>query len=330
MAICFSSRMPVLVALLVLGGTSWGTAQETSTPRFAPIQETGVRLSTVQEMIDAVLTPQKPPETSWIPAVDPNSGSKSRGIAGNVYPKASPSIVIVRTSKGHGTGSIIDSSGLVLTNHHVIEDAELDPRSGVRIVTIHYGKLGADGAMRLVDKGLRGMVLKSDKSKDLALVKILDKPEGLSKFPYIKIASNPPTPGMDVVSIGHPASALLWTARSCEISGVGDWPKDHMNATMARLMASGTDKAKIEEQINSQPQRKIAMTTCGINPGDSGGPLLNAQGELVAVTFATPRGEGDHVSWDKFGLHIHLEEVKRFLRDIPSKPELPEIGRAHV
>lgn len=51
------------------------------------------------------------------------------------------------------------------------------------------------------------------------------------------------------------------------------------------------------------------VAACGINPGDSGGPLLDDKGELVAVTFAIPKGGTDQgISLDNFAYHVHLEE----------------------
>lgn len=264
------------------------------------------------------------PAMAWKPQAAPVV--KERGAAKTVYPTAAPAVVVVRTLDGHGTGWIVDASGIVVTNHHVIADAKRDPVSGGRIAHIHVGTIGPDGVMKLSPKAYDALVLKADPDKDLAMLRIFTAPKG-TKFPALKLAATAPGPGTDTVSIGHPAAGLLWTSRSCEVSGHGTWPEDAIDIAMSRLAASGTDKRELEEALKQMKRRRITLTTCGINPGDSGGPVMNAKGELVAVTFAIPKGGTDKgISLDKFAYHVHLDEVKAFLKVVPTTPEVHAPG----
>jgi hypothetical protein len=60
------------------------------------------------------------------------------------------------------------------------------------------------------------------------------------------------------------------------------------------------------------------LTSAGANPGDSGGPVLDGKGDLIGVTYAVPAD----ASRAKFTYHVHLDEVRAFIKDIPSAPML--------
>ena len=89
----------------------------------------------------------------------------------------------------------------------------------------------------------------------------------------------------------------------------------------ARLTASQEEAALIAKLLQSQPERKVVVSNCAINPGDSGGPLLNADGKVVGVTYATPLNEENSRSTlDKFAYHIHLDELRKFIAERPAQP----------
>lgn len=252
----------------------------------------------------------------WKPLVNEE---KTRGPAAELYPRVAPAVVIVRTDKGHGTGAIIDPAGWIVTNHHVIADAAVDGETGAQKVTIHLGRLDGD-SMRLLPEGVPGLVYKSSEEKDLALVKLTRMPPGVTKLPYLELAKKVPAPGSDCVAIGHPASGLLWTVRGGEISGVGDWPREMTDLAAAALGASVREREQLAKLLAEARQRKVVLSTCGINFGDSGGPLVNSRGELIAVTFAMPKQENRGTA--KFSYHVHLDEVAAFVAERPKTPHL--------
>jgi S1-C subfamily serine protease len=243
----------------------------------------------------------------------------SRGPSAFVYPKAAPSVVLVQSGNGHGTGFVVDAEGWVLTNHHVIDGAAIDIDSGRRMARVYLGRLNGP-LMQIEKEPILAFVHYSDPEKDLALLKLARIPEGETLTP-LSLAEAPPVPGGDCVAIGHPTRGALWTVRSGEVAGIGMWPDESVDAVASAIRLAGTAKESFEKSLSAAPKRKVVLSTCGINPGDSGGPLLNDKGELIAVTYAIPKG-GDGISFDKFSYHVHVDEVKEFLSKRPEQSQV--------
>jgi S1-C subfamily serine protease len=255
---------------------------------------------------------------------------RERGAAAEVYAKVAPATVLIKaeTPSGDswGTGIICDADGWVITNHHVIADT-LDDLKGPRPVTIYRGRI-ADDFMQLIDEGLPAMVYKSDKDRDLALLKLSRLPLDKEKLPVVELAKQSPKPGTDCVVVGHPAAGTLWTARSGEIVGLAKFPDELIQAVMARLGSrkKPTEPAAVKQSFAAAPQWKVLVTNCNVNHGDSGGPLLNAAGELIGVTIGMPSSAAAAGSSSVLSYHVHLDEVKSFLAKRPEQPtvEIPD------
>jgi len=102
-----------------------------------------------------------------------------------VYEKANPSVVAIFNGVGHGSGFIVSSDGLVLTNSHVIENAP----AAVTVIL-------ADGS-----RGLADVVGFETNGMDLAALKIRDR----TNLPGIKLATpNSVKVGQSVYAIGTP------------------------------------------------------------------------------------------------------------------------------
>ena len=244
----------------------------------------------------------------------------TRGVAMNLYPKVAPAIVMIHVGAGHGTGFVIDPAGWILTNHHVIASAPLDPDTGALMANVHYGRLDEDW-MKLADETLPAIIYKVSEEKDLALLKLARQPKSGGPLPAITLSATAPAPGADCVAIGHPTRGMLWTARSGEVAAVGRWPQEMIDVVSQRLALKGEQRQELTEVLKHAIPRKVLLSTCGINPGDSGGPLVNDQSELIAVTFAIPRSDPQSgVNLDKFSYHVHLDEVKEFLKERPKQP----------
>ena len=163
-----------------------------------------------------------------------------------------PSVVSINTSTvnggGSGSGFVIDSSGYILTNNHVISDAVL---SGGKIqVTLNDGST------------YTGKVIGRDASFDLAVLKI--EATGLKALQFgdsDKIAV-----GDAVIAIGSPLG-LSGTVTTGIISA-----KD-------RAVTTG-DSATESSFINA------LQTDAAINPGNSGGPLVDATGAVIGINSA--------------------------------------------
>ena len=171
-----------------------------------------------------------------------------------VYKNAAPATVLVVTEKGVGSGAVIDvpgAQGQVLTNWHVIQGAE-------RIVVAFKPEDGEQSS------GPRGgytaRVVKADPTIDLALLQIDSPPAQLTGLPLGSIKEI--TPGQDAHAIGHP-TGKVWTYTSCIISQVlqkFEWQSDGVKHSAT-----------------------IIQTQTPLNPGNSGGPLLNDLGELIGI-----------------------------------------------
>ncbi len=186
----------------------------------------------------------------------------------NAYFKVLPSTtwVLSKTSDGtsSGTGVLIDAQKkLVVTNAHVVGDArnavlffpELE--AGRPIVSRqHY----LDNVRRL---GIRGSVIAVDRKRDLALVQLEKLPESAQA---VELAAESISPSEIAHSIGNPGSTeALW------------------------VYSSGTVRAVYRKQFRTgagEHDFKVVETQSPINSGDSGGPVVNRQGQLVAVAQA--------------------------------------------
>ncbi|MGB5970191.1 MAG: trypsin-like peptidase domain-containing protein, partial [Spirulinaceae cyanobacterium] len=103
----------------------------------------------------------------------------------DVYNQASPAVVTIQVGRGAGSGSIISSEGLILTNEHVIRNAN---RGVVKVIA-------AEG------KEYQGNVIAVDSPNDLALVRLNTS----DRLPTIPIASaNSIKVGQTVYAIGSP------------------------------------------------------------------------------------------------------------------------------
>jgi S1-C subfamily serine protease len=307
------------ILLVVWGGSPPGAAQDRLLELFQlPEMPDDGDLTSRASQLSALLQPPTV-EEAWQPAAN---DEQTRGPAQAVYPKVAPAVVVVRTGTGHGTGFVIDPAGWIVTNHHVIENGQIDPATQARRVTVYFGRL-QDGWMTLIEKGVPADVYKTNKDKDLALLKLREMPEGIETLSAVEIADKLPPPGSVCVAIGHPAAGLLWTVRSGEVGGFGQWPGEMIDVVMERLTLADRDRERLDRMLKDTPQRKVVISTCGLNPGDSGGPLVDGDGRLIAVSFAIPRSpENEGIRLDKFSYHVHLDEFKDFVAQRPEQPEI--------
>jgi serine protease Do len=149
---------------------------------------------------------------------------------------------------GGGTGFLISSDGMVLTNRHVVVDKEAD-----------YTVLTNDG------RKFPAKVLARDPAQDLAILKI--EKEGES-FPTVTFGDSSKLQiGQTVITIGNALGEFRNTISVGVISGLG-----------RTVTASG---GGIVETIED-----VIQTDAAINRGNSGGPLLNLKGEIIGINTA--------------------------------------------
>ena len=181
----------------------------------------------------------------------PIAPDKGQSRAGKIYAQASPAVVSIRTDVGSGTGFLIDRNGTLVTNAHVVGNAD-------RVVV----KFGPDG------RSIDGQVKGADPSSDLAVVKIDPGSAPRNAKPLQFADSRQVRVGDTAIAIGNPFG-LDRTATEGIVSGIGRSIK-------------APNGFSIDEVI---------QTDAPINPGNSGGPLLDETARVMGVNsqIATAR-----------------------------------------
>ena len=152
---------------------------------------------------------------------------------------------------GGGSGFIVSSDGMIVTNKHVVEDS-----------TAEYTVVLNDG------KEYPAKILAKDPLKDIAIIKIEDR-----DLPTLEIGSSEHLKiGQTVIAIGNSLGEFSNTVSRGIVSGLG------RNITAG----SGFGQA---EKLND-----IIQTDAAINSGNSGGPLLDISGKVVGVNVAVAQG----------------------------------------
>ncbi|APZ93233.1 S1C family serine protease [Fuerstiella marisgermanici] len=230
-----------------------------------------------------------------------------RGIGVDIYEAAAPAVVMVRNDSGSGTGFLISEDGWIVTNHHVVDGAVYDPKRKANTMNILRGKLDEEGWMDSPYDAGNAVVWAFDEKRDLALLKLEPKSPA-EKFPYVRLSTTLPRPGEGCVAIGCPGIGRMWSVRSGDVTGAG---REIARQVAMRVGRSDADRKLIEQQMLDS-EAKMFQTNLDIHPGDSGGPLLNSDGEVIGVTVAYRDAGATSLS-----LHVHLEELKTFLDQKP-------------
>ena len=210
-----------------------------------------------------------------------DEGKRALINAPDLYDNVKESVVLIVTNDGaSGSGSILDKSGHIITNFHVISDQDA---SDIRCILWDesFGSIDDISKSDLLKVKIVGI----DETKDLALLKVDTSPSYLKPMPLgqafsIKIAQ-------DVFAVGHP-SGLLWYYTNGTINRVA---KNNWNYGDGYSVSANT-----------------IYTQTPINPGNSGGPLLDEKGRMIGVNSASS------VKMQNVNLAVRIDEVKRFFR----------------
>ncbi len=158
-----------------------------------------------------------------------------------------------------GTGFVVDPGGWVVTNAHVVAQGD----------TIHVKFRAPGGVEDGSDAGLLAKVIATDPRSDLALLKI----ESGGPFPFLEMGSS-----HDLL-IGEPAIAI------------GN-PFGFSNTVTAGVISAVNRTI----QLPLGPVEGMIQTDASIDPGNSGGPLVNIHGQLIGVNTAVFR-EGRNIAF---------------------------------
>ena len=168
----------------------------------------------------------------------------------NVFKKTSNGTVLIVTDTGIGSGVLITDNGHIITNEHVVGDNSQ--------VTVFFKPHG-NKYNRDTLKPIQGIVEKTSITKDLALLKIEQIPSYAKPIVMPNILY--PEVGADAHAIGHP-NQELWTYTRGYVSHV---------------------REEYKWLINFNRSATVIQTQTPINPGSSGGPLLDEDGYLIGI-----------------------------------------------
>ncbi|MET7716122.1 trypsin-like peptidase domain-containing protein [Streptomyces sp. NPDC005407] len=239
-----------------------------------------------------------------------NVSRSSTGTVSGVAQAVSPSIVEISatSSAGQSTGSgvIITADGEVITNNHVV--------SGADTVKVKL----SDG------KTYTAKVVGTDPYKDLALIKLQGatglKAASLGDSSKVKV-------GDEVVAIGSP-EGLTGTVTSGIVSAL------NRDVTVAKDQDQGRQQQQDGgwpfefggQQFNgdtgdSKTTYKAIQTDASLNPGNSGGALINMNGEIIGINsamYSPSSATGSTVGSVGLGFAIPIDTVKADLDDLRS------------
>jgi S1-C subfamily serine protease len=295
---------PVLLVLLILSGFYYVTTRVAPTGALAPWLHTAP--SAASDPAPGSATLKKSDASGFdltvadaAPAYDPE---ELQNIA--VYKTALPSVVNITSTtvqfdffygpvpqQGQGSGFILNKDGLILTNNHVIANAQNIEVKLSNKKTYKAQKLG------------------TDPNHDLALLKI-NAPD---LVPATLSSSNGLVVGQRVYAIGNPFG---------------------LQGTMTRGIISAIRSIRGPQ---GNPIEDAIQTDAAVNPGNSGGPLLNSKGEVIGITTLIANNGADQSSGIGFAIPINTAKavlddfakygrVRRPTLDVVTLPIGPDIA----
>jgi S1-C subfamily serine protease len=275
---------PVLLVLLILTGFYYLTTRLIPMGAFAGLLHHNSSAATANNVTTSLthgpLGDFSITQADAAPAYD---AEELENIA--VYKRALPSVVNITSTQvaccdfflrpvpeqGQGSGFLLDKQGHILTNNHVIDNAQ-----SIEVTLWNKRKYKAT-------------VVGIDRNHDLALLQIHDVAD---LQPAVLASSTNLQVGQRVYAIGNPFGFS------------GTMTRGIISAIRSVAMPSGN---KIEDAI---------QTDASVNPGNSGGPLLNSHGEVIGITTliaSNPNGGAEQSAG--IGFAIPINTAKAVLED---------------
>jgi S1-C subfamily serine protease len=203
-----------------------------------------------------------------------------------VLAKVEPSVVEIHTVAtntsgtfaGAGTGMVITSNGEVLTNNHVIDGA-------VSIEVMLFGQSQERAAT----------VIGTDPAQDLALLQV----PGVSGLPTVSLGSSARSAvGDEVIAVGN----------ALDLGG-GPTVTEGIISGLGRSLTGEDPLTSIAEHLSG-----LIQTDAPINAGNSGGPLVNSDGQVVGInTLVIATAGSGNAPAQNVGFAIAADTAKEFL-----------------
>jgi serine protease Do len=209
--------------------------------------------------------------------------------AKEIYAADAKSVVLILAGNPSGsgelgTGSVVDASGRVLTNAHVVIDDRTGKPFPVIRVYLKPAKITGDAKIDMADP-IAAKVGRYDRALDLATLELARAP----KVPGLTLGNDSSVePGDPVVAIGHPEQGGLWTLTQGVISTV-------------------------VADLGGVPGKNAFQTDASINRGNSGGPLIDRSGNIVGVNTSMARKAADGLTITSVNFSIKSSVAKAWL-----------------
>ncbi len=235
-------------------------------------------------------SPYVTPDGASAQALGPAPATPEEETNIRVYQVANPSVVnintrttqivdnffrIARQAEGSGSGAVVDRQGHIVTNFHVIEDAEA--------IEVTMG-----------DESYPAQVVGVDKEQDVAVLRIDAPADRL--VPISVGTSSDLRVGQRVYVLGNPFG---------------------LEGTLTTGIISSLNR-NLPSRVEDFEMRSIIQTDAAMNPGNSGGPLLDTAGRMIGMCVAIATRSGDSAG---IGFAIPVDRIKSML------PDLIEHGR---
>jgi serine protease Do len=191
-----------------------------------------------------------------------------------------------------GSGVILTPDGYIVTNNHVVDNAEK-----IQVILSDRRKVDAK-------------VIGRDPLTDLALIKV-----EASNLPVVKMGNSDNVQvGEWVLAVGFPldlqttVTAGIVSAKSRSIGILGREQQQPTEEEYEEYQRTG----KVPARAGNSAIESYIQTDAAINPGNSGGALVNANGELVGINSAIASQSGTN---EGYGFAIPVNLAKKILED---------------
>lgn len=198
--------------------------------------------------------------------------------ASAVYRNRVNGVVLIASTNAVGTGVLVSGQGDIVTNEHVVQAAHR--AEGHEWVAVWFKPPPGTRPARATF--LMGKVVQRNPQRDLAHIRVVD---GLPPTAtVVPMAAVRPTVGQDVFTIGHPQTDL-WSFGEGKVARISP---DHRWKYGDGIARSAT----------------AIQTEAPVNPGSSGGPLLNEAGAIVGIVVGSAAA-AEGVYWAVSVQHVH-------------------------
>jgi S1-C subfamily serine protease len=196
-----------------------------------------------------------------------------------------------RQAEGSGSGAVIDKQGHIVTNYHVIDGiSDLAQKIDVTLAS---------------NQTYSATYVGGDKEHDIAVLKIDAPPEQL--FPITMGGSDKLRVGQRVYAVGNPFG----------------W-----DGTMTTGIISSLNR-NLPSRVPGREMHSLIQTDAAMNPGNSGGPLLDSSARMIGMCVAISSRTGQNTG---IGFAIPIDRIKSILPELIDHGRLVrgDIGISHV